>query len=513
MVKTWKLEEVKEEFKNVGLKLLSKSYISSKELMDYECLKCGHIDKKSFSKVYYRKQGCKKCGKKKAGVSKRLSINTVREELIKKNLRLLSTDYVKRTEPLEYECIICQKKDKRTYATIIQGEYGCIFCGEVMKRKNLLKYTIEDAKEIFKQAGLLLTEKEYKNFNEEMSYECIDCGYKDKKSLSVAKVGKGCPKCAGILPLDLNEVRNLFSENQLLLKENEYANARTPMKYLCLVCGYIGDKTVSNLRAGKGCKKCANIQNANNQRLLYTDVKKIIQGKGWKLVSETYESNRATIELRCPAGHEVFMNLNNFNSDKGCRKCSGLEKPSLDVRKSVFLNLNLKLLDNEYKNSNTPLTYECQECGYIGYKTYKSAKNGFGCLACSPASAGEEKIANWLIDKGIHHIRQYRISECRNNKPLPFDFAVFNKLNQLLYLVEFDGEQHFRAREYFGGEQSFLKRLENDEIKNKFCSANNIPLLRISYLEINEVENILSKQLLPLLVRYLKRIGDKNEST
>jgi hypothetical protein len=35
----------------------------------------------------------------------------------------------------------------------------------------------------------------------------------------------------------------------------------------------------------------------------------------------------------------------------------------------------------------------------------------------------------------------------------------------------------------FGGEEGFKKRKKNDDIKNKYCKENRIPLLRISYFE------------------------------
>ncbi|WP_099355258.1 hypothetical protein [Fredinandcohnia onubensis] len=407
MAKQWNLELAKEEFEKLSLTLLATKFKNTSTEMDYLCNICGHTDKKTLGKVVYRKQGCPKCGKKKAGVSKRLSIETVKEELLKRKVRLLSTDYVKRTLPIKFECNLCKKEDERTYASIIKSEFGCLDCGEIQKRKNLIKYTIKDAKKIFLEVGLDLTEKEYKSFHEELLYECIECGYKNNKSLANAKSGKGCPKCAGILPLEFEEVKELFAENNLLLNEKAYINAHTSMKYICLLCGYMGDKTVSNLKAGKGCRGCADNQISENQRLPYKEVKEFIESKGWRLVSTTYEKASEKLHLRCPENHTVFMKFNNFKSGKRCRKCSGLESPTLEERQSIFLKLNLTLLDFEYKNGNSPLRYQCQECNYVGYKTYKSAKNGFGCLSCSPQSVGEERIAVWLSLNNIKYIRQF----------------------------------------------------------------------------------------------------------
>jgi len=47
--------------------------------------------------------------------------------------------------------------------------------------------------------------------------------------------------------------------------------------------------------------------------------------------------------------------------------------------------------------------------------------------------------------------------------------------------IEYDGIQHFKPIEYFGGEESFLSLKKRDKIKTDFCIKNNIKLLRIGY--------------------------------
>lgn len=36
-----------------------------------------------------------------------------------------------------------------------------------------------------------------------------------------------------------------------------------------------------------------------------------------------------------------------------------------------------------------------------------------------------------------------------------FDFVIFNDKNQIIQCIEYDGEQHFKPIEFFGGEQAF----------------------------------------------------------
>jgi hypothetical protein len=97
----------------------------------------------------------------------------------------------------------------------------------------------------------------------------------------------------------------------------------------------------------------------------------------------------------------------------------------------------------------------------------------------APKSKGEINIENYLKSNNIKFINQYKINECRNLLPLPFDFY----LPELNILIEYDGRQHFEPISLFGGNIGLKKRKKNDNIKNKYCEENKIPLLRISYLE------------------------------
>jgi very-short-patch-repair endonuclease len=64
-------------------------------------------------------------------------------------------------------------------------------------------------------------------------------------------------------------------------------------------------------------------------------------------------------------------------------------------------------------------------------------------------------------------------------RKLPFDFYIpeFNMC------IEYDGEQHFKAVDYFGGEDGLKIRQIHDRIKTDYCNSNNILLLRIRYDE------------------------------
>lgn len=103
---------------------------------------------------------------------------------------------------------------------------------------------------------------------------------------------------------------------------------------------------------------------------------------------------------------------------------------------------------------------------------------------CASKSSGEIKITKILEKANIEFQAQYRIKDF--NISSPFDFAIFNN-GVLLGLIEYDGEQHFKSIDFFGGEEKLKLQQERDERKNKWCKENNIRLIRIPYTEYDNL--------------------------
>ena len=102
-------------------------------------------------------------------------------------------------------------------------------------------------------------------------------------------------------------------------------------------------------------------------------------------------------------------------------------------------------------------------------------------------SRGETKIKKYLISNNIDYTQQHSFFECKSSKKLRFDFFL-PKHN---ICIEYDGIQHHKPIEYFGGVNSFNIQKEKDIIKNEYCKSKNIDLIRIPYFEYNNIDTIL----------------------
>ena len=103
-------------------------------------------------------------------------------------------------------------------------------------------------------------------------------------------------------------------------------------------------------------------------------------------------------------------------------------------------------------------------------------------------SKGETTIKNILLAKNVSFIQQYCFDNCRNKRPLPFDFYLPN----YNLCIEFDGEQHYKPK---FGMKNFIQTQKHDKIKDEYCKSHNIGLLRIPYWESNNSEQIIKYKL------------------
>ena len=107
---------------------------------------------------------------------------------------------------------------------------------------------------------------------------------------------------------------------------------------------------------------------------------------------------------------------------------------------------------------------------------------------------GEVKIENALKKMGIEYKSQYAFKDCVKNRPLPFDFAIFDNIGNLKFLIEYDGIQHFEPVDFAGKGEEWAKEVfkgnqERDLIKNEYCFNKGIELIRIPYWDIKHLEH------------------------
>lgn len=142
--------------------------------------------------------------------------------------------------------------------------------------------------------------------------------------------------------------------------------------------------------------------------------------------------------------------------------------------------------------------FVCTKCGASSFRIPTNVKdfNDCHCMACSEERyKGEKAIRELLEAFDVPFEKQYKFEDCRLQNKLPFDFAIFKPdSDDIVALIEYDGEQHFKfIPMWHGDEEGFELQKRRDEIKNGYCLMHNIPLIRIPYTEFDHIEEILRK--------------------
>lgn len=314
------------------------------------------------------------------------------------------------------------------------------------------------------------------------------------------KSGFGCPTC-GIIKSNLKRkisqeqcISQFVSVHQNIYDYSEvnYLGDSFKVKIKCLKHGYF-EQTPSNHKKGQGCKKCyLESMKSNKENWLLKFKEK--HGEIYNYELSNFEESH--IIIICKLHGKFKQSIYRHAQGRGCKKCNDLknnQKKRLTQEKCIlqFKNIHRDLYDYSevlYLNNNSYVNIKCKKHG-IFKQTPANHKQGHGCPFCLQ-SKGELIIKKYLENNFIEFIYQHTFPECKNKRKLKFDFYL-PKYNTC---IEYDGIQHFKINNFFGGEAEFNNLKNNDLIKNNYCLKNNIKIIRIPYYFNNNIENILKTE-------------------
>ena len=144
-------------------------------------------------------------------------------------------------------------------------------------------------------------------------------------------------------------------------------------------------------------------------------------------------------------------------------------------------------LEPTSKRKNGSVVWKCLcSCGKIHYVSAHDLVNGrIHSCGHSKESAGVRKIKQILNENNIQYTVEKTFLTCKfpdTKASARFDFYINNK-----FLLEYDGEQHFKELDNKFFKDNLQKRQSYDKFKNEWCKKNNIPLKRIPYYELNNI--------------------------
>lgn len=380
---------------------------------------------------------------------------------------------------------------------------------------------------------------EYVNNGTNIPIRCLECNHVwSPTPSSVKNMNSWCPECAGN---STEAAERRFRENVENKKGTvigEYVNSKTLIPVRCSE-GHEWDASPKSVRLGRWCQECAGTGPEMTRRKFFN----IVDKKGGKVLG-TYINTQIKIEVECYYGHKWFPKPTYVNCNSWCPTCSGhsVEAAREDFYRAVterggevigeYFGSDIKtwvrcscgnewqatpicvrngtwcpkcsgqcpieaertfreivkenggeVLGN-YVNTHTHVEIKCQH-GHIWSTTPHCIKDGHWCRKCS-TSKGEAAIIKFLERRGTAYLHDVKFIP---GSLLRTDFII--KIGRYTLIIEFDGEQHFREIPFFNKRDSLAERRERDLIKDEYCYDNGIHLLRVPYVALGYIDEII----------------------
>lgn len=311
-------------------------------------------------------------------------------------------------------------------------------------------------------------------------------------------LGQGCNKCKTVNRTKTLE-QFIFQANSKHGNRYDYNSAlykkdNIPITILCNVHGKFNQTPNSHLN-GSGCPMCYSTnrgQTSSTEEFVHKA--KVVHGQKYDYSCSVYTKAQNKLKIACNV-HGIFtQKANSHLNGQGCPVCGGAQK----LTQSEFIQQANARHDHKYSYNNTIYLTDSDQvyitCNIHGdfAQTPNNHKRGTGCPWCKQSSKGEQLIERWLISNQITFKKQYKFDECISKRKLPFDFF----LPDYNTLIEFNGIQHYAYVPYIHKNiNRFNSQVSRDEIKQQFAKHHHIPLLIISYKNINKINTILQETL------------------
>lgn len=369
-----------------------------------------------------------------------------------------------------------------------------------------VKRTIKETKNILDKLNLMYL-NEYRVRYVQRVIVKDDTGYKYDVTLESIKRGSFPEAFNKKNPFSLENIALWLLINNktfFLHSENLYLGNKELLLFKCNTCKENFYMSWDNIFHNHGCSVCAGFQVGLKNSLGYLIpelVDEWVSSENDLTPFDVTITSKEKAVWKCKnCGSEQIQEVRNKLKSRGCKICSGyylsdnnrLSTLEPEISSEWDYNKNKTITPYDIKCScKNKFWWKCSGCDNSWeasprHRTWERS----GCPKCK-SPKGEKSVIKNINQLTLDFTHQKYFTDCRNTKPLPFDFY----LPDYSLCIEYHGIQHYEVREFFGGEEGFRKRQINDKIKEDYCKNNNINLLIIPYWEFDNIERILKETL------------------
>lgn len=383
-------------------------------------------------------------------------------------------------------CIICPKHGE--FWITPQNHLkrnGCPYCSIEKQRKSLEQF-IEDARKVHGDK-YNYSKVDYKGARIKV---CIICPIHGEfwQDPNIHLNGSGCPKCAHrsyVYTKDewVKEAQKVHGDKYDYSKVN-YVNNKTKVCIICPTHGEFWMKPNSHLQ-GQSCPKCAHRSYAYTKEEWIKEAQKV-HGNKYDYSKVEYINNNTKVCIICPIHGEFWQKPTNHLNGSGCYKCGKNDmKEKTKKDKEEFIKQSKSFFGDwfdyskvNYINNKTKVCLICKKHGEFYTRPDGHLTSHRGCPQCASEKNVHETILFEHLKARYKSVNFFHSKRGIKNLGL-FEIDIYDEKNKIA--IEYQGDEHFEAIDFFNGEDGLNDTLERDKRKIELCENNGIKLFHFTY--------------------------------
>jgi len=347
----------------------------------------------------------------------------------------------------------------------------------------------------------------YVNGSTPVTIICKTCGQPFEQKPKMHIKGHGCTHCANNKPIGTEEFIRRAKDvwgDRYTYEKSVYTSNKEKVIVTCRIHGDF-QTTAYDFLQGHGCPECGIDSIKQKRRKPQDDFIaqcKAVHDDLYDYSQTVYKGKRNKVTIICrkhgpfeqwPGGHLL---------GQGCPTCK-IEEAAIRNAKGTekFIEEARKVHGNRYDysqvvyvNNKTNVTVICPDHGPFEVAPQDHLQGMNGCPKCS-TSKGEKRILLWLEAHGIDYLWHRSIKSDlavgKRKKFIP-DFQLPTMGGMV---IEYNGKQHYRPHQKWGGEKQFKHQQKRDAALREYCRLKGIRLLEIPYTDFDRIEEILEQEL------------------
>ena len=346
----------------------------------------------------------------------------------------------------------------------------------------MTRHTYEYVKKYIEDKNYKLLSKKYKNGFQLLDIECSNGHIFKEKFHEFKRVKNNCPECY-VHKYNFEFVKSQFDKKGYTLLSTKYKSCDEKLNYICKK----GHKTQITFyylyKRNQGCKKCSHREKCDKQFHKYDYVKQQFELRGYKLLDSEYKDSNTHLNYICTGGHKTKITFSHFVQGKGCKKCHHIKNKESQKH-------TLEFIISEFEKREFTLLSD----------NYKNARSRLNFM-CNYGHFGEICYADFrtsivgcseCLREKRNYVNETKCQEILKsifNKPFTngkpewlgkLELDCYNE--EFGFALEYNGKQHYEFVKHFHRTPKGLKiQQKRDKRKNELCDQNNIKLISVPY--------------------------------